>query len=176
LLGYPCLLPAPETHLFTGNLIAILSSGLIHVLYSLFVDPQDYEFAELDKQITLVEEDLRGLTEAEQDLVELRNAERWITNRGYALTLVLVVVWPIMSIPAGIFTKSYFAFWVLVALAWGFGAAITIAILPLTESSEKINTALSGMFNWVTGRKAERAEEGAGKVIDETDGKLEEDA
>ena len=100
------MLPAPETHLlFSGNLIAILSSGVIHVLYSLFVDPQDYEFAELDKQITLVEEDLRGLTEAEQDLVELRNAERWITNRGYALTLVLVVGWPIMSIPAGIFTK-----------------------------------------------------------------------
>jgi len=142
----------------------------------MFIDPQDYDFEELDKQITLVEEDMRGLTDAEQDPIELRRAERWITHRGYALTLILIVVWPILSVPAGVFSKSYFAFWVLIAIAWGFGAAITIAILPLTESSEEINTALSGMFNWMTGREAERAEED-GKVVNVLDEKdADEDA
>jgi hypothetical protein len=29
-----------------------------------------------------------------------------------------------LSVPAGVFYRSYFAFWVLVAIAWGFGAAI----------------------------------------------------
>ena len=158
-------------------MIAIFSSGFIHIVYSMFIDPQDYDFEELDKQITLVEEDMRGLTDAEQDPIELRRAERWITHRGYALTLILIVVWPILSVPAGVFSKSYFAFWVLIAIAWGFGAAITIAILPLTESSEEINTALSGMFNWMTGRQALRAEEEEeGKVVDFTEDKGEEDA
>jgi hypothetical protein len=145
--------------MLSGNLIAIFSSGIIHYLYSTFVDPQDYDFAELDTHITLVEEDYRGLTEEEKDPVLLRRAERWITRRGYALTLFLIFLWPLLSIPAGVFTKSYFAFWVLIAIAWGFGAAIVITILPLTESAEDINMVLSGLFNMVTGRDAQRAED-----------------
>ena len=100
--------------MLSGNLIAILSSAAIHYVYSMWVDPQDYDFSELDQHITLVENDTRGLTESEQDPVELRRAERWITRRGYALTIILIFVWPILSVPAGVFTRSYFAFWVLV--------------------------------------------------------------
>ena len=113
--------------MLSGNLIAILSSGFIHFVYSMFIDPQDYDFAELDQHITLVEEDMRGLTEEEKDPKLLEKAEKWIAARGYALTLVLIVVWPVLSVPAGVFTEAYFAFWVLVAIAWGFGAAITIS-------------------------------------------------
>lgn len=168
--------------MLSGNLIAILSSGFIHYVYSMFIDPQDYDFAELDTHITLVEQDLRGLTEAEKDPRELRRAERWIIHRGYALSLILIVVWPALSVPAGVFTKSYFAFWVLVAIAWGYGAAIVITILPLTESSEEINTAMSGIVNYITGREANIAEnpefkeaevvkkeEVAGKEVDSTE-------
>lgn len=139
--------------MLSGNLIAILSSGFIHFVYSYFVDPQDYDFAELDKHITLVEQDLRGLTEAEKNPQELRRAERWIIHRGYALTFILIIVWPLLSIPVGVFTKSYFAFWVLLAIAWGYGAAIIITVLPLTESADDINRALSGIYNFVTGRE-----------------------
>jgi hypothetical protein len=162
--------------MLSGNLIAILSSAFIHWSYSTFIDPQDYDFDDLDNHISLVEEDLRGLTAEEQDPVALAAAERWIKVRGYALTVILIFIWPLMSVPAGVFTKSYFAFWVLVAILWGFGAAIIIskfclfacsrkfmssllltlplfcsAILPLSESSEDINTALSGMYHYATG-------------------------
>lgn len=153
--------------MLSGNLIAILSSAFIHFFYSYFIDPQDFDFAELDKNITLVEDDMRGLTEAEQDPAELRRAERWITRRGYALTLILIFVWPVLSVPAGVFTKSYFAFWVLIAIAWGFGAAIIITVLPLSESAEDINTVLSGMFNTVTGREAVQAEDPAAAKMEE---------
>merc|ERR1711935_847003 len=95
--------------MLSGNLIAILSSGLIHYVYSKFIDPQDFDFSTLDGNITLVEEDKRGLTSDEQDTVMLRRAERWIKRRGYVLTLVLIVIWPLLSVPAGTFTKSYFA-------------------------------------------------------------------
>jgi Na+/proline symporter len=153
--------------MLSGNLIAILSSGAIHYVYSMFIDPQDYDFSELDKHITLVEQDTRGLTDEEKDPVALRHAERWITRRGYALTLVLIFIWPILSVPAGVFTRSYFAFWVLVAIAWGFGAALVITILPLTESAEDINMVLSGVFYAVTGREPRRAEDPAEAVAAE---------
>jgi hypothetical protein len=139
--------------MLSGNLVAICVSGIIHFVWSMWIDPQDYDFSELDKRISLVEDDQRGLSDAEKDPVALRRAERWITRRGYALTVLLIFIWPLLSIPAGVFSKSYFAFWVLVAIAWGFGAAITITVLPLTESSEDINKVLSGMLNAVLRRE-----------------------
>jgi urea-proton symporter len=138
--------------MLSGNLIAICSSGIIHYVYSVFVDPQDYDFDELDKNISLVENDLRGLTAEEKDPKLLKNAESWIVKRGFALTIILIVVWPLLSIPAGVFSKSYFAFWVLISIAWGFGAGIVITILPLTESSEEINSVLKGMITYLTGK------------------------
>jgi urea-proton symporter len=108
----------------------------------------------------------------------LNRTQRWITHRGYALTVVLIFIWPLLSIPAGVFSKSYFAFWVLVSIAWGFGAAIVIAILPLTESADDINRVFSGMLNKVLGRDpdirtpyppVEKAVEEPVKSIDEDD-------
>jgi len=93
------------------------------------------------------------LTAEERDPVALRRAERWIIHRGYAITVVLIFVWPLLSIPARVFTKSYFAFWVLVSIAWGFGAAVIIIMLPLTESADDISRVLSGMLNRVLRRE-----------------------
>ena len=138
--------------MLSGNLVAIFMSAFIHWAYSVFIDPTEYDFAELDKHITLVEQDMSGLTEAEQDPEELDKALKWITRRGYALTFILIFVWPILSLPAGKFTESYFAFWVLVAIAWGFGAALIITVLPIMESSEEILKVLSGMWGWMTGK------------------------
>jgi len=143
--------------MLSGNLIAILSSGFIHYIYSKFIDPQDFDFSTLDGNITLVENDTRGLTASEQDVTMLRRAERWIKRRGYFLTLTLIVIWPLLSVPAGVFTRNYFAFWVLIALGWGFGAAIVITLLPLIESSEEIGTALTGLFYCIIRREAPKA-------------------
>ena len=77
------------------------------------------------------------------------------------LTLVLVVIWPLLSVPAGVFTRDYFAFWVLVAIAWGFGAAIIITFLPLIESSEEIATALSGLWHMMLCKEAPKASDPA---------------
>ncbi|KAL3914438.1 MAG: hypothetical protein SGARI_000120 [Bacillariaceae sp.] len=143
--------------MLSGNLIAILSSAFIHYVYSKFIDPQDYDFSELNKNITLVEQDDRGLTDEEQDPDMLRRAERWIKRRGYILTLILIIIWPILSVPAGVFSRAYFAFWVLVAIAWGFGAAIIITVLPLVESAEDINMVLSGIFYSLICKEAPQA-------------------
>mmetsp|Transcript_4834 Transcript_4834/g.9784 ORF Transcript_4834/g.9784 Transcript_4834/m.9784 type:complete len:263 (+) Transcript_4834:256-1044(+) len=141
--------------MLSGNLIAIFSSGIIHYIYSKFIDPQDYDFSTLNENIHLVEQDLSGLGEQQQDRKVLRHAKRWIARRGYLLTFVKIIVWPILSIPAGVFTKPYFAFWVLVSIAWGFGAAITISILPLFESQDEIGKVCSGMLNYILCKKVE---------------------
>lgn len=152
--------------MLSGNLIAICSSGIIHYVWSKCTVSEAYDFSKLNDAITLVEEDLSGLSEAEQDPEELEAAYKWITKRGYLLTFVLVIVWPLLSIPAGVFTKSYFSFWVLVAIAWGFGSACVITFLPLYESWDSITDVLEGMFGL---RKEEEVavEEAPVKEVDE---------
>jgi len=167
--------------MLSGNLIAILSSGLIHYVYSKFIDGEVFDFSTLDSNIHLVEQDLSGLGAEQQDRNELRRAKRWITRRGYLLTFALILVWPLLSIPAQVFSKSYFAFWVLVSIAWGFGAAITISFLPLFESQDEIGRVFSGMFNYMTGRKgdadqyAEEDEAAPVKTVDEPVKDVEKD-
>ena len=144
--------------MLSGNLVAILSSGLIHYVYSKCFDPQEFDFATLDANIHLVEQDMAGLTEDIIDKDEIRRSKRWITRRGYLLTFVLIIVWPILSIPAQVFTQDYFAFWVLVSIAWGFGAAIVITFLPLFESQDEIGSVFSGMMNYLLCKKGDSAE------------------
>jgi len=136
-------------------LVAILSSGLIHFVYSM-IFPQDFDFETLDSNIKLVEDDSSGLSEEDKDPKMLADAYKWITTRGWILTIVLVVIWPLLSIPAGKFTKDYFAFWVLIAIAWGFGAAIIITFLPILESSEELSSVILGMLGKETASTEEK--------------------
>jgi len=144
--------------MLSGNLIAIFSSGIIHYLYSKFVDPQNYDFDTLDSNIHLVEQDLSGMSAAETDKVMIRKMKRWIVNRGYFLTFVLILLWPLLSIPAQVFTKSYFAFCVVISIGWAFAAGITITIMPLWESQTEIIRVCSGIMNYCMGNSGNAAE------------------
>lgn len=157
--------------MLSGNLIAIFSSGIIHYVYSKFIDPQNFDFATLDANIHLVEQDLSGLGAEQQDKAMLKKTKKWITSRGYLLTFVLIILWPVCSVPARTFTESYFAFWVLLSVIWAFGAAVTISVLPLWESQDEIGRVFCGIFGYCTGNMSatEYAEEEtpAAKTVEE---------
>lgn len=36
------------------------------------------------------------------------------------LSVVVFVLWPLLTLPAGVFSRSYFTFWVVLAMIWGF--------------------------------------------------------
>jgi Na+/proline symporter len=131
--------------MLTGNLIAIFSSAIIHYVMSK-MDPQDYDWNLLNEGLTLVEEDLSGLEN--HDAEELKEASTWIKKRGYALTFILIVVWPLLSIAAGVFSESYFCFWVMLSMAWGFGACAVVAVLPLYESWDEITAVFNGVMGY----------------------------
>jgi len=116
--------------------VAICSSGIIHALFSL-AKPQNYDFITM-KEIKMLEDDQRGLAPEDFGDEFLNSAAAWVKKWGFGFTIVMVVIWPILTIPAGVFTKEYFAFWVFVSLMWGFTATFVIISLPLYESSESI--------------------------------------
>jgi len=137
--------------MLAGNLVAILSSGSIHYLYSCWW-PQDFCFDSLDERIRLVENDMSGLSAEDKDPKMLADAYRWIKIRGLAVTILLLVIWPLASIPARTFTKGYFKFWVLVAIIWGFLSAVVITILPLWESSRELMQVFRGLAQFKSSR------------------------
>lgn len=41
----------------------------------------------------------------------------WIWALG--LSLVVFIIWPLLTLPAGVFSKGYFRFWIGLAITWG---------------------------------------------------------
>lgn len=131
----------------TGNLMAILSSGLIHTVSSL-MKPQNYDWKDLDEGLTMCDaedEDEAALDDEDYSPEKLDAAKNWIMKWGITLSVVLFIIWPLLSIPAGVFTKDYFSFWIFVALTWGFLATAVIIILPLWESKNSILAVVAGV-------------------------------
>ena len=88
-----------------------------------------------------------GLSADDLDPEELLKAKRWIAKAGWGFTLLIVVIWPVLSTPAGVFTKDYFAFWIFIAVIWALVASFIIIVLPIWESKDQILAVFDGIFH-----------------------------
>mmetsp|Transcript_12928 Transcript_12928/g.37979 ORF Transcript_12928/g.37979 Transcript_12928/m.37979 type:complete len:660 (+) Transcript_12928:45-2024(+) len=129
--------------MLAGNLVAICFSGLVTVIGSL-ISPENYDFATM-RQIPLVEEETQKYDEDETP-EKLMEARSWILKWGWIVSLVLIVLWPIATVPWGVFPRSVFALWSSVAVMWGFLATVVIVFLPIIESGDEILAVVFGIF------------------------------
>merc|ERR1719399_285836 len=131
-----------------GNLVAILFSGLICLIAGT-VSPQNYDWKSM-KEIALVkdaDEDVKLAPDMAQLKDEyLSNALKTIKLAGWGTSILLCVIWPVLSVPAGVFSKAYFAFWVFIAVVWSLVASTAIIFLPLYESKDAILMVVYGML------------------------------
>jgi len=118
--------------MLTGNLFALVGSAFIMIPICL-IWPDNYDFSTTKTNITLVENDLTGLDPADYDDDKLAAARKWIEEYGYTFTFLIIIVWPCLALPAGVFPKGYFGFWVAISLIWGLVASIVIIGMPLVE-------------------------------------------
>ncbi|EPS63443.1 hypothetical protein M569_11338, partial [Genlisea aurea] len=130
--------------MLAGNLVSILVGGFVHAVCS-FIWPQGYDW-ETTKEISLVEKDKSEVLADEYKEEKLIRAKGWIIKWGVGFTIVIVVFWPILALPAGAFSKGYFTFWAVIAIAWGTIASAVIIALPLLESRDTIKRVLVGLF------------------------------
>ena len=165
----PACLPASQSVPLssTGNLIAICFSGIVCTVVSL-LKPDDYDW-ESTRNIAMVEVDDNAWHTAEDYNDEaLAKAKAWIMKIGLAFTAVIVIAWPVLSLPAGVFSEGYFHFWVALSIIWGLVSTLFVVFLPLYESKDAIVNVFKGMF----GGAAAAAPEG--KTAEETPAKVEE--
>ncbi|KAF3450282.1 hypothetical protein FNV43_RR06362 [Rhamnella rubrinervis] len=141
--------------MLAGNLVSILTGGAVHAVCS-FLWPQNYDW-ETTKQITVVEKEKSDLPAEEFKEDKLIRAKGWIVKWGVGFTIVIVILWPVLSLPAGQFSVGYFTFWAIIAVAWGTVGSVVIIALPLVESWETIRSVLFGMFT--NDRLMEKVEE-----------------
>eukprot|EP00775_Hariotina_reticulata_P012232 gene12232-12370_t len=127
--------------MLAGNVVAIGFSGLVCVVLSL-IKPQNYDWA-LMKEIPMIEDDT-DTHMVENDPAALTRALKWTWITGGVLTLVLVIAWPLLALPAGVFSKPYFTMWIIIAITWGLVACLICLILPWWESRAHVKKILTG--------------------------------
>ncbi|GBF91893.1 urea active transporter [Raphidocelis subcapitata] len=131
--------------MLAGNVVAIFAGGLICVAVS-WMNPQNYNWAEM-REIPLVEDDPNAFDMEGEDSPEaLTQALRWTWLTGGGLSIVLIILWPLLALPAGAFNKGYFTLWVIIALTWGVVATVVCIFAPLWESREHIGKIWSRML------------------------------
>lgn len=128
-----------------GNLAAIFVSMFVCVGISL-AKPDNYDW-QTTREIALVSEDGAEAEEftGEDSKEAMDKASKWMIYAGWGATLVLVVMWPLLTLPAGVFSKSYFTFWVILSILWALIATVIGFVLPFWESRETIGAIFSGM-------------------------------
>merc|ERR1711966_204508 len=143
--------------MLAGNVMAIGMSGIVCAVISM-MNPQNFDFNTLKDGIALIDDKLPELDPEENDQAMLDASLKWITKWGVGFTVVMIFIWPLLSLPAGcgdgtcgVFSEGYFTLWVSIALAWGLLATVVIIVLPLYESREVLGGVIKGIF---TGAKA----------------------
>jgi SSS family transporter len=130
--------------MLAGNLVSILTGGAVHAIFSM-ISPQNYDWSST-RHITIVDADASEVPDEEYSESKLRHAQKWIIKWGIGFTVIIVIVWPIMALPAKVFSLGYFTFWAAIAIIWGSVGSAVIIILPLYESWETISFIIMGMF------------------------------
>jgi urea-proton symporter len=62
----------------------------------------------------------------------------WTYKTGGALTVTLLIVWPLLALPAKVFPLGYWTFWVILAIIWGLLASVVCIGLPLWEARDAL--------------------------------------
>ena len=134
-----------------GNVVAILSSGLICVVVSL-AQRKVYDWKEMNTHMKIVEADMSEKIKAEiaqrqQDEETLKRAYKFSLKGGGILTLICVVAWPLPLYFSGyVFDLAFYSMWVGIAIVWVSVASFCIIGIPIIE-------ARSGFAKVATGSK-----------------------
>ena len=132
-----------------GNVVAILSSGLICVVISL-AQNKKYDWSLMNKEMRLVGEDMTAEVKAEiekreQDEATLKKAFQFSVKGGGILTLICVVLWPMPLYFSGyVFDLGFYSFWVSIAIVWVSVASFCIICIPIIEARKGFAEVFSG--------------------------------
>lgn len=131
--------------MLAGNVVAIFSSGLITVVWSL-IAPENYDFESM-KRIPVVEQE-EYIPDENETPEKLEEARQWIMKWGWIVSIILIILWPLATVSWGVLPKSIFALWSSIAVMWASLATFVIVLLPLYESKDDIMGVFAGLLGY----------------------------
>lgn len=147
--------------LLAGNATSILVGAAV-ALGGIVLMPENFDLGLMKQKIMIVDGKIRGLFEKE-DEEHLKRSLKAGYKVAIALTVVLVVAWPVPLYFSGyVFSEAIYALWVWMAVIWAGLAAAIIILLPLVEARVGISKVLQMMMAAAT-TTAARIDEAAGE-------------
>eukprot|EP00250_Pteridium_aquilinum_P011531 c20130_g1_i1 orf=235-2172(+) len=125
-----------------GAIVAIATSAIICIVWTI-ISPDTTGSYNRFQEIELMED------------VEVKSADTFNIDASFRLTsifavvlsVILVIVWPLLTLPAGVFSEGYFALWVVISIIWALIATIISTFLPLIESREVIMKVIKSLLS-----------------------------
>ncbi|KAI5081162.1 hypothetical protein GOP47_0004345 [Adiantum capillus-veneris] len=127
----------------TGTVVSLVASGLICTCWTLLFPDKTASY-ERFKDIQTVDDDL--IAPSDGEMLELDASFRRSSIVAVGLSVLLVVLWPILTVPAGVFSKGYFGLWIVISIVWALVATFICTFLPLIESRQIICKVLKIVF------------------------------
>lgn len=116
-----------------GAIVAILISAIVCTVWTIIAPDTTGSYNRF-KEIELMEDvDSKSIESLKQDA-----SFRIASILAVVLSVIVLVVWPLLTLPAGVFSEGYFALWVVISMIWAIIATILCTFLPLIESRDVI--------------------------------------
>lgn len=147
-----------EVPLLVGNITSILVGAAI-VLLGSKIRPEHFDFDLMKQKIVMVDGRIRELFGNDNDEY-LRKSSRVGYKVAIALTLIMVVAWPMPLYLSGyVFSEGTYFLWIGIAVTWASVAAAVIIFMPLIESRAGILQALHIIKTETSAKAGELARE-----------------
>ncbi|EIE23218.1 urea active transporter [Coccomyxa subellipsoidea C-169] len=124
-----------------GTIVAVGVSAIICVVWTLVAPEKNPDVWTQYKSIELQDDEF--VTDPyEEDPAEMDRALKCTWIAAGVLSVVFCIIWPVLTIPAGAFSKGYFTFFVIISIIWALIASFIAIFLPLWESRDVFARAL----------------------------------
>jgi len=130
--------------MLAASLIGMFLSAIVPAILSIW-KPQNFNWQDMQTQLTLVESDDLELVRRSTTPAKLHKTRKWTMSIACTLAFVMIILWPLLALPARVFSVGYFTFWVILAIIWGFVAAAIMTFLPLWETRHLLLNLLKGV-------------------------------
>lgn len=127
----------------SGSVVSIVASAIICASWTIVMPDRANSYARF-RDIQVVDD--VQMPVLPEETVEMDKSFRLSSTIAIILSVLLVVVWPVLAVPAGVFSESYFGLWVVISMIWALIATLVCTFLPLIEARQVITYVLKRLF------------------------------
>ncbi|MCO5581170.1 hypothetical protein L7F22_035048 [Adiantum nelumboides] len=125
-----------------GAIVAIVTSAIVCIIWTI-VWPDTTGSYNRFKEIEVMD----NVEGKPAETFKLDASIRIASIIALVLSVIMIILWPLLTLPAGVFSEAYFALWVLISMVWAVIATAICIFLPLIESRDVIMQVVKSLLS-----------------------------